>query len=88
MLADMVQGGNVSFEYEHEELGLLQIEAQVSDFYEAVRYDRYGNPGWPAEGGEVEELTIYRDGEEIPEGDLPAELVRTLESYAQDRIFQ
>lgn len=66
-----IRGGKVRFEYEYEdprdgdaEPVVLEVEAEVSDYHPAVRYLRNGDPGYPAEGGEVEDLRAFGpDGE-------------------------
>lgn len=64
----MRHGCKVSFEYEWERPGhdigevLVQVEATISDYYPAVNYLRNGDPGYPAEGGEVEDLKVFLPG--------------------------
>ncbi len=51
-----------SFEYEHEneegETVILSVEATMSEYSPAVMYQRNGDPGWPAEGGEIEYTSV------------------------------
>ncbi len=56
---------NVNFTYELEEQGpmqedtiLLDVSADVSPFVPMLQYLSNGDPGYPAEGGEVEDLTV------------------------------
>lgn len=44
-----------------------EVECRVSDYYPAVMYLRNGDPGYPEEGGEIEEITIYQNGNDITE---------------------
>ena len=73
----MTPGGKVSFTYtgergEDDEVP-IEIEAEISDYYPAVFHLRNGEPGYPAEGGEVEEFTTcLPDGTELQ--DIPSEL--------------
>ena len=54
----MTKGFNFTFEYEHlSEEGedvMLTVEAHMSEYYPAVMHLSNGDPGYPAEGGEVE----------------------------------
>ncbi len=63
----MIRGGQVNFQYEYERdlVGslLLYVTATISDYHPAVYYQRNGDPGWPEEGGEVEDLEVtFEDG--------------------------
>lgn len=83
----MIPGGSVTFTYEWEcepateddeyEYVDLEVSATISDYYPAVRYLRNGDPGYPAEGGEVEDLTVTMpDGTEMKE--IPDDLYEAL----------
>lgn len=68
----MTVGGQVVFNYEWEsedddELGYLQLSvtAQVSRSYPAIMYLSNGDPGCPAEGGEVENIEVS-----LPDGSM------------------
>jgi hypothetical protein len=55
----------VSFEWEYEnpltfDLVPITVEADVSAYYPAVMYLRNGDPGYPAEGGEIEDIRITK----------------------------
>lgn len=88
----MTPGGRVNFTYEWEVepvnddddgVRLLDVEATISDYYPAVRYLSNGDPGYPAEGGEVEDLTVTMpDGSELT--DIPNELYEALCDRAQE----
>ena len=89
----MPRGTNVNFEYEYElpesnadgeyEIILLDVSASISDYYPAVMYLRNGDPGYPAEGGEVEDLTVTGpDGLEWDS--IPEALLAKLEGMAYD----
>ncbi len=87
----MPRGTNINFEYEYElpepngdgETLLLDVSAHISDYYPAVMYLRNGDPGYPAEGGEVEDLTVVGpDG--IEWGTIPEALLSKLEDIAFD----
>lgn len=70
-----MRGGRVSFQFEWEspldddlEPVTLEVEAEVSDYHPAVMHQRNGDPGWPADGGQVEELRFFGpDGREWDE---------------------
>ncbi len=89
----MVRGTNVSFEYDYEspepdEVGdyetlVLDVNATITDYYPAVMYLRNGDPGYPSEGGEVEDLEVFGpDG--IAWDDIPQALLAKLEDMARD----
>lgn len=89
----MPRGTDVNFEYEYElpepngdgeyETLLLDVNAHISDYHPAVMYLRNGDPGYPAEGGEVEDLTII--GPDGVEWDSISEvLMSKLEDMAYD----
>ncbi len=74
---------NVNFTYEWEEQGperedtiLLAVSANVSPYVPARHYLSNGDPGYPAEGGEVTDLEVI-----LPEGklvELPSRLLTLL----------
>ncbi len=86
----MPSGTDVSFEYEYEppelngeecETLILDVSASISAYYPAVMYMRNGDPGYPAEGGEVEDLTVTGpDG--IEWESIPEALLAKLEEMA------
>ncbi len=87
----MRRGTNVSFEYEYElpepsedgETLLLDVSAHISDYHPAVMYLRNGDPGYPEEGGEVEDLIVT--GPDGIEWDfIPEALMSKLEDMAYD----
>ncbi len=66
----MIRGGPFSFDYEWEPdqdtTIMLSVEGVVTDYHPAVMYCRNGDPGWPAEGGDVEDMRVYfPDGSEM-----------------------
>lgn len=84
---------DVNFEYEYEvpcaddaeecEILLLDVSASFSDYSPAVMYLSNGDPGYPAEGGEIEELTVVGpDG--IEWDSIPDALLSKLEDMAID----
>lgn len=89
----MINGTNVSFEYEYElpeadasddiPTLMLDVSATITDYYPSVMYLSNGDPGYPAEGGEVEDLTVIG-----PNGvewvDIPPALQAKLEDMARD----
>ncbi len=90
----MPRGTNVSFEYEYElpepdgdgefETLLLDVDAFVTAYYPAVMYLRNGDPGYPAEGGEIEDLTVTGpDG--IEWDSIPEALMSKLEDMSFDK---
>ena len=89
----MIRGTDVNFEYEYEvelagdpgefETLLLDVSASITDYHSAVMYLSNGEPGYPAEGGEVEDLEVIGpDG--IAWADIPEALVAKLEDMARD----
>ncbi len=87
-----MRGCDVGFEYELEtepdedgevETLLLDVTASITDYYPAVMYMNNGDPGYPAEGGEVEDLTVTGpDG--IAWADIPPALLEKLEDMARN----
>lgn len=87
-----MRGCDVEFEYELEaepdedgevETLLLDVTASVTDYYPAVMYMNNGDPGYPAEGGEVEDLEVTGpDG--IAWADIPPALLEKLEDMARN----
>lgn len=82
----MSSGGTVTFTYEYEnpdndaEAVELGVEAKVSTCHSGSMPDLHG-PGHPAEGGDVEELTVYwPDGTEMDP--IPSALVAELTTRA------
>ena len=65
----MIRGGRVSFASEWErdgELIELDVVAKISDYHPPIYRLSNGDPGWPAEGGEVEDMTVrLPDGTEL-----------------------
>ncbi len=85
----MTRGGTFSFDYEWEtddDTFILSVEGRRTDYHPAVMYCSNGDPGWPAEGGEVEDLRVYfPDGSEmksIPKA-LDADLLDYIERNMQ-----
>ena len=89
----MIRGTNVNFEYEYEvpptsedddgETLMLDVSASITDYHPAIMYLRNGDPGYPAEGGEVEDLEVSGpDG--IAWADIPPALLVKLEDMARD----
>ena len=89
----MIRGTNVNFEYEYElpdadasddiPTLMLDVSATITDYYPAVMYLCNGDPGYPAEGGEVDDLTVVGpDGVEWD--DIPTALQDKLEDMARD----
>ncbi len=82
-----MRGGNVNFEYElledDAEPILLDVSANISDYDPGCMYLRNGDPGYPPEGGEVEDLEVT-----MPDGSvmnpIPAKLFSLLEELAHE----
>ncbi len=89
----MPRATDVNFEYEYEppelngeecEILLLDVSATLSAYYPAVMYMRNGDPGYPAEGGEVEDVTVTGpDG--IEWSSIPEALLVKLEEMAYEQ---
>ncbi len=84
----MIRGSDVNFEYEYEPPGedgetlMLDVSASITDYHPAVMYLRNGDPGYPAEGGEVEDLEVIGpDG--ITWDEIPQALQAKLEDMAR-----
>lgn len=87
-----MRGCDVEFEYEWEaepdgdeevETLILDVTASITDYYPAVMYLSNGDPGYPAEGGEVEGLEVTGpDG--IAWADIPPALLEKLEDMARN----
>jgi hypothetical protein len=43
----------------------VELEGYVSKYHPATMYKNNGDPGEPAEGGELEDFAIYLDGKDI-----------------------
>lgn len=76
----MKRGGHVTFshEMEAEDHNLaFEVTAEISDYHPAVMYLRNGDPGYPEEGGDVEDLFVT-----MPSGvviyNIPPRLYETL----------
>ncbi len=86
----MIRGTDVNFEYEYEpddedsDTLMLGVSASITDYYPAVMYLSNGDPGYPAEGGEVEDLEVVGpDG--ITWDEIPQALQAKLEDMARDQ---
>ncbi len=86
----MIRGTDVNFEYEYEpddedsDTLMLDVSASITDYYPAVMYLSNGDPGYPAEGGEVEDLEVVGpDG--ITWDEIPQALQAKLEDMARDQ---
>lgn len=75
----MIPGGTIEFDYpvtltsDDTEVAVmhtvLSVSVKIGDWHPEVRHQRNGDPGWPAEGGEIEELAVR-----WPDGSLVAPL--------------
>lgn len=86
-----IPGGQVSFTYEWDRLDendeevctMLNATATISTYHPAVMYLRNGDPGYPAEGGEVEDMEVsLPDGTKLDP--IPDELYETLCNQARE----
>lgn len=83
----MIPGGRVDFQFEHQlddgAVVMLDATATISAYYPAVMYMSNGDPGYPAEGGEVEDMTVFtEDGTEMKT--IPDELYDRICEKAQE----
>ncbi len=72
-----MRGGSVNFTYEYEapvsnedgdhECVLLDVTANISDYDPGCMYMRNGDPGYPPEGGEVDNVEVT-----LPDGSVMA----------------
>ena len=87
----MTAGGQVAFTYEWEtppnspddepDYIELRVTAQISQFHPAVMHLSNGDPGYPAEGGEVEGIEAsFPDGSVLDP--IPDDLYALLEKRA------
>lgn len=78
---------NFTYEWDREDLEdtiLLDVSATVSAYYPAVHYLRNGDPGYPAEGGEVEDMVVtLPNGTEL--SPIPDTLYEDLEDLAAEK---
>ena len=89
------RGGEVTFTHfwerlvneaadEYEEVQ-LEISAVISTYHPAVMYTRGGDPGWPAEGGEISSMEVL-----LPDGSslmpIPGDLYDTLSELAREEL--
>lgn len=79
---------HIIFDHELEDdegrVSTVSVCVSVSEYRPAVRYLRNGDPGYPAEGGEVEEITVaLSDGTEM--NPIPEDLYDALEQIAIDK---
>ena len=93
----MIRGGPVSFEHEWERHEgdpevLIQVSATINDYHPAVYYLANGDPGYPEEGGDVENLKVWLpDGTElypIPEDLYKVLVEQAVEKYRESREEQ
>ncbi len=79
-----------SFEWEREvtpdefEYVSLDIEATIAPGRAAVMYLKNGDPGYPAEGAEINELTIKLNGVDVY-GQLSPEIIEEIELQALEQ---
>lgn len=57
----------------------VELEGYISKYHPATMYKNNGDPGDPAEGGELEDFAIYLDGKDITE---------TVSNEDYDRLYQ
>ena len=86
----MIRGTNVNFEYEYEppddedgDTLMLDVSATITDYYPPVMYMTNGDPGYPGEGGEIENLEVIGPGGILWEV-IPQALLDKLEDMAHD----
>lgn len=80
---------NVTYQGPDDEDGItIRVVGNISDYVPAVYHLPNGDPGYPAEGGEIEDYKIFgTNGKEIedPDGDiLDSVMDDVLESISED----
>ncbi len=93
----MRRGGKVSFSYEWEQTPSnddgecqylkVEVEASISNYHPEVITQRNGDPGWPAEGGEVESIVVTMpDGSNL--NPIPGKLYDELVERAVEEHYE
>ncbi len=84
---------NITTEYEwenpdpdSEESVILTVEATITDYLPAVWYLSNGDPGYPAEGGEIEDITITGPDGEVWDNDTPTLVSKVVFDWENGRI--
>ncbi|MCH7865937.1 MAG: hypothetical protein IIC56_12075 [Proteobacteria bacterium] len=66
---------------------LIQVSATINDYHPAVYYLANGDPGYPEEGGEVEDLKVWLpDGTELHP--IPEDLYKVLSETAVEKYHE
>lgn len=66
---------------------MLTVTATVSDFFDAVMYMSNGDPGYPPEGGEVEDVEVtFANGAKVT--GIPDDLMDKLVERATEEHYQ
>ncbi len=80
------RGSNFDFimEYDGER---IRVTGFMTDYTPATMYDRNGDVGSPAEGGEIEDYKVFKmDGTEIPDDD--GKIIDALDEDIFERVSQ
>ena len=54
-----------------EEAVIVTVEATITDYHPAVMHLSNGDPGYPAEGGDIEDITITGPDGKVWDNDTP-----------------
>lgn len=59
----------------------VELEGYISKYYPAVMYLKNGDPGYPEEGGELEDFSVWLGDEDITETLTKAEYEDLVEQF-------
>ncbi len=84
---------NITTEYEwenpdpdSEESVILTVEATITDYHPAVMYLSNGDPGYPAEGGDIEDITITGPDGKAWDNDTPTLVSKVVFDWEKGHI--
>ena len=67
-----------------EESVIVTVEATITDYHPAVMYLSNGDPGYPAEGGEIEDITITGPDGKVWDNDTPTHVTKMVSDYDEN----